>query len=250
MRIRHVRTLVHYDAPQVFEARDPIGGHYIAVMGPAREIQYLVVGVAPKLLRLFREGEIDLLSLIHESDTDARYTTTTIPFAGDELEVEPFGRDLDTSGFMPDPGFVLEDLPSADLMASAGGIRLVLTLDDRPGRVGTGAYTELIRRVQVLTRNVLVSVEAGRETWRRREVLDVVVPAAAGSFRVVLDSSIARIRGRRWRSLQRAGSGWRRRTGNSCSSWPRTGPACATRGPRAKFEGSVAARCRGRKPHG
>lgn len=232
MRIRHVRTLVHYDAPQVFEARDPIGGHYIAVMGPAREIQYLVVGVAPKLLRLFREGEIDLLSLIHESDTDARYTTTTIPFAGDELEVEPFGRDLDTSGFMPDPGFVLEDLPSADLMASAGGIRLVLTLDDRPGRVGTGAYTELIRRVQVLTRNVLVSVEAGRETWRRREVLDVVVPAAAGSFRVVLEAST------------------RKEPSFSCSSWPRTGPACATRGPRAKFEGSVAARCRGRKPHG
>ena len=189
MRIRHVRTLAYYDAPQVFEARDSIGGHYIAVMGPSREIQYLVTGVAPQLLRMFCEGEMDLLSLLQESDTDVCYTTTTIPMAGDELEVEPFVGDLDTSGFMPDPGFVLEDLPSAELTAGAGGIRLELTLDDRLGRVGTGAYTGLIHGIQVLTRHVLVAVEAGIEPWRRRDVLDVVIPAAAGSFRVLLEAS-------------------------------------------------------------
>ena len=52
-RIRHVRTLVYYDGPQVFEARDTIGGHYIAVMGASDEIRYLVAGVAPERLQAF-----------------------------------------------------------------------------------------------------------------------------------------------------------------------------------------------------
>jgi hypothetical protein len=48
--IRHTATLFYYDGPQVFEARDPIGGHYVAVMVEPQDgkDRYLVTGVAPE----------------------------------------------------------------------------------------------------------------------------------------------------------------------------------------------------------
>ena len=105
MSIRHFRTLVYYDAPQVFEARDEIGGHYIAVLGAPGRVLYLVAGVAPALLQEFCAGRMDLLDLMLGSDPGARYTTTTTPFANDtELETEPFREALEGSGFLPGPG--------------------------------------------------------------------------------------------------------------------------------------------------
>lgn len=64
-RIGQVRTLVYYDGVQVFEGRDSSGGRYVGVLiddsGPAA--RYLVVGVAPERLRLFRVGAVDLRTL-------------------------------------------------------------------------------------------------------------------------------------------------------------------------------------------
>ena len=56
--IRHTTTLFYYDGPQVFEARDTIGGHYVAVMVEPQDGQdcYLVAGVEPERLRQFRAG--------------------------------------------------------------------------------------------------------------------------------------------------------------------------------------------------
>ena len=47
--IRHTTTLFYYDGPQVFEARDVIGGHYVAVMVEPEggQDRYLVAGVEP-----------------------------------------------------------------------------------------------------------------------------------------------------------------------------------------------------------
>ena len=46
MHIRHASTLFYYDGPQVFEARDAIGGHYVAVLAPSdgADDRYLVAG--------------------------------------------------------------------------------------------------------------------------------------------------------------------------------------------------------------
>ena len=69
--ILHHRTLFYYDGPHVFEARDVMGGHYVAVMvgsepaGAAESAMRgrgeccLVAGVAPDRLRSFRSGAID-----------------------------------------------------------------------------------------------------------------------------------------------------------------------------------------------
>lgn len=194
MKIRHTKTLVYYDGPQVFEARDAIGGHYIAVMGDSEKLQYLVAGVAPESLHSFFDGVMDLRALVLESEPDARYTTSTMPGGvDDELEVKPFREALD--GFLPDPGYVpdKDDLLASDLLAHTGqreDLLLEMALEAPAGRVGTRAYTEVIHQVQTLIKHVLVSVKGERDSWRLSTgMLDVVTPAARGSLRVLLGTS-------------------------------------------------------------
>lgn len=194
IKIRHTKTLVYYDGPQVFQARDAIGGHYIAVMGASEEIQYLVAGVAPEKLHAFFDCETDLRSLVLQSEPDARYTTSTMPDGvDDELEVEPYRGGLED--FLPDSGFVpdKDDLLAADLLALAGQreeLLLEMALEAPAGRVGTGAYTDVIHQVQMLIRNVLVTVKGDDDDWRLNTgMLDVVTPAARGSLRVLLGTS-------------------------------------------------------------
>jgi len=58
-------VLDYFDGPQIVEARDLIGGHYLGVRipeGPAGD--FLVLGVEPDRLKAFRNGELSLLDLI------------------------------------------------------------------------------------------------------------------------------------------------------------------------------------------
>ena len=73
--IRHTTTLFYYDGPQVFEARDGIGGHYIAVLVEPQDglDSYLVAGVAPERLRQFRAGTLDLRTLLTEGGAEEWY---------------------------------------------------------------------------------------------------------------------------------------------------------------------------------
>ena len=119
--VRYESTLFYYDGPQVFEARDAIGGHYVAVMvdsGPrswtavASEgpgARYLVAGVTPERLRQFRAGAIDLRSLLLGSDEDERYVVTAGNGLGDALTPERLKTPLVDSGYLPEEGFLLHD---------------------------------------------------------------------------------------------------------------------------------------------
>ena len=197
-RIRYVETLVYYDGPQVFEARDAIGGHYIALLGPSdTETRYLVAGVSPLQLAAFRSGEIDLLDLVERSDADSRYTTTSMPLSADtELAVEVFEGPLEGSGFLPEPGYVLKSPslePQVVRASDRRNLRLELILAAM-SRIGTTAYTELLSRVQILVKHAALAVEPDEGTERspirrRDDVFDVVIPASAGSFRVQLEAS-------------------------------------------------------------
>ena len=196
-RIRHIRTLVYYDGPQVFEARDAIGGHYIAVMGPSKEIRYLVTGVAPERLQAFLNGESDLRTLLEESDAGSRYTTTSFPGeeGNYELTVEPFKEPLEASGFLPPSGFVFDpgDLLSADLIAYTSdrdSLAFSMALDTPAHRIAIATYTDVIQQIQSLTSNVLRTIREAGESWKLKDGLfDIVVPAAPGSLCVTLETS-------------------------------------------------------------
>ena len=107
-------TLYYYDGPQVLEARDAIGGHYIAVMVDHLEdhCRYLVAGVAPERLRQFRSGILDLRTLLVDADAHEWYLASA-PMGPEQLmTLEPQHTSLVGSGLLPAEGFVLHDRPA------------------------------------------------------------------------------------------------------------------------------------------
>ena len=114
--IHFVRTLFYHDGPQVFEARDRIGGHYVGVMAPEgdghSEDECLVAGVAPERLNQFCDGAVDLRTLVVQSEPDERYIGTFPAKLDGLFALRPIGAQTIDESFLPSPGFVLRETPS------------------------------------------------------------------------------------------------------------------------------------------
>ena len=199
-------TMLDYcDGPLLFEARDTIGGHYLAMAAelPERKDGYVVVGVAPDRLRQFRAGLIDLRLLVEEAGEDEWYLTEardlTEPFALNRQQ-----RPLSQSEFLPDEGYILHDTPSDAFVLKEAQTRnnLVLELVVEPPeaadnhRIRVETFVGLLDRVQKLVKHAYRMALRDLPRNHRPPVpptdptlLDVVVPAAAGSFRVVLEAA-------------------------------------------------------------
>lgn len=203
--IRHTTTLFYYDGPQVFEARDAIGGHYVAVMVEPENGQdrYLVAGVAPERLRQFRSGTLDLRTLLAEAGAEEWYLAPAVdldqPFA-----LVPQTTPLAGSGFLPDDGFLLHDRPAEELALKEARARnnLVLEIAAEPPesatehRIRAGTLIELLRHVLTMIKHAYGAALRELSPGDRRAIdktdahmMDVVIPAAAGSFRIVLEAA-------------------------------------------------------------
>ena len=207
--IVHHSTLFYYDGPHVFEARDAIGGHYIAVMvgseppgAVANAVRgqgerCLVAGVAPDRLRLFRSGAIDLRSLLLESVPDERYLAAVDSAIDQPLRLEPLTTPLADCGLLPDSGFLLYDRPAEDHVLKEARARnnFVIELVTEPPeaasrhRIRVSTLAGILIRVQALVKYAYRAV-IGTDCRRQDDdMLDVVVPASAGSFQVILEAS-------------------------------------------------------------
>lgn len=110
--IRHFSTLFYYDGPQVFEAHDADGRHYVAVLVDSDSIggeRYLVTGVIPERLGLFRSGGLDLRSLLVESNREERYMATADAGLDQPLMLEKLTEPIEDGGLLPDSGFLLSE---------------------------------------------------------------------------------------------------------------------------------------------
>jgi hypothetical protein len=115
--IRHITTLFYYDGPQVFEARDAIGGHYVAVMvEPQNGLdRFLVAGVEPERLRQFRSGLLDLRTLLTERAVEDWFLTVATGGLTEPLPLQAGQGSLAGSGLLPEPGFLLHDCPAEEM---------------------------------------------------------------------------------------------------------------------------------------
>ena len=205
--IRYARTLFYYDGIQLFLATDPIGGHYVAMMieTPDNGHQYLVVGVAPAELRRFLSGELDLRSLMLQFGNSDWYTTQLPDDLEADLVIEREKSPLLRSGLLPEEGFVLHHSPSSETLIEEARKRhnLVFELVARPPesllghRIRVNTLSSMLTRVQTLVQHSYA--RALRKTSRGPKskadvaqgyMMDVVVPAAAGSFRVLLEAAV------------------------------------------------------------
>ena len=204
--IRHTTTLIYYDGPQVFEARDAIGGHYVAVMVAAEGAhdRYLVAGVEPERLRQFRTGTLDLRTLLAESGGEEWYLATAATGLDQPLTLVPQSAPLMESGLLPDPGFVLHDHPAEEFALKEARERNNLVLEiaaDPPEaaeehRIRVYTLIELLGHVQIMVKHAYGAAWREMPANIRRAIdrsdaylMDVVIPAASGSFRVVLEAA-------------------------------------------------------------
>ena len=201
-KIRHTKTLFYYDGTQVFEAHDAIGGHYVAVMVESDNSneRYLVAGVAPQRLREFRSGAIDLRSLLIESDEEERYLATVDTDLDHPLVLNNLSTTLMDSGFLPDAGFVLHDRSSDDSVLREARERnnLVLEVVAEPPeaamqhRIRANTLAGMLNLVQGMVKHAYKAEMKGDDPRYRQpdeDMMDVVVPAAAGSFQIVLEAA-------------------------------------------------------------
>ena len=209
--VRYESTLFYYDGPQVFEARDAIGGHYVAVMVDSRPHsstaassdgagdRYLVAGTAPERLRQFRTGAIDLRSLLIGSDQEERYVATARNGVEDVLALQRLTTPLIESGYLPDEGFLLHDHASDGVLREARERNnLVVEIIAEPPeaatehRIHASTLAGMLHHVQAMVRHAYrkARLDHGARGPRPTDaLLDVVVPAAPGSFRVVLEAA-------------------------------------------------------------
>jgi hypothetical protein len=202
--ILHTQTLLYYDGPQVFEACDSIGGHYVAVMVD-HEDRYLVCGVKPESLREFRSGMLDLRSLLLEQGEGEWY----LGYVQQDVEGFVLGLELQNlnllqSDLLPESGFVLHETEASELalMEARQRNNFVLEVSVEPPeaamehRIHVPTFVGLLSHLQTLVKNAYAFArrELSQSTKKALDsndahLLDVVIPAAAGSFRVFFEAS-------------------------------------------------------------
>ena len=206
--ISPTEILIYYDGVEVFAGRDPIGGHYIgmALKRTSAYEHYLVTGVRPERLRQFRWGTVDLRTLFLEAPGGHWYKARAGGDLGECVELEPQeGSIADADDLLPLEGLTLHDGPIDDLALQEARARrnVVFEFSIEPPeaaesqRVGMNTLGNLLLQVQSVVE--CAYRDAVRDLSDKDKnayspdgyLMDVVVPAAAGSFRVVLEAAKA-----------------------------------------------------------
>ena len=205
MHIQPTETLVYYDGVEVFAGQDSIGGHYIGMIIDTIDTvdRYLVTGVSPERLRQFRSGVVDLRTLFLEAPDDEWFITMADGDPGQSLVLEPQSAPLLATEFLPEEGFFLEEVPEDDLALQQARERgkVVFEFSVEPPetavghRIRTTTLAALLTHLQTFVRYAYRAAVRDLPNSVRQQidttdghVMDVVEPAMAGSFRVILEA--------------------------------------------------------------
>ena len=199
-------ALVYCDGVNVFEGRDSIGGHYVGmIVDTVGDLdRYVVVGAPPERLRQFRSGMLDLRTLLLGTPGGDWYMTLTNSIHGEPLVLEPQSTSLADADFLPNEGFVLDDVPVYDraLVEARGRGNVILEFSTEPPeaaeahRIHMATLGGLLIQMQMLLRHAYRRAVSELSDSNRSAIdttdsylMDVIVPASAGSFNVVLEAA-------------------------------------------------------------
>ena len=162
--VRHTATLDYYDGPILFEARDAIGGHYLAAAADTRsgKTLFAVVGVSPERLHEFRNGTVDLRDLMVEAGSDEWYVACENP-ATEDFDLELQASPLSTSRYLPKVGYKLDAATSNDatvLDESHPRDSLAIQRKADPSETGDGGFEK------VALEGRLVGADLNTGAWR------------------------------------------------------------------------------------
>lgn len=204
--IRPTETFVYYDGVEVFAGQDSIGGHYIGMIVDTIDSvdRYLVTGVLPERLRQFRSGVVDLRTLFLEAPDDEWYITRADGDPGQSLVLEPQSGSLLATDYLPAEGFLLEDVLVDDLALQQARERgnVVFEFSVEPPesalghRIRTTTLAVLLMHLQTFVRYAYRAALRDLTSGVRQHIdttdghiMDVVVPATPGSYRVILEAA-------------------------------------------------------------
>lgn len=195
------KTLYFYDSPQIIELRDFYGGCFVGVL--VDDDRFVATGVAPETLRQFREGSVDLRSAMLEFGNSEWFLSASDVDLNAPIGFQVQSESLLQSGFLPDDGFTLHVVSeTSDVLAEARSRNnLILDISVSPPesasehRIRANTLAGLLFNVQKLVqhaygaarRELSFSVR-GRVEAAQGHLLDVIVPARPGSFRVLLEA--------------------------------------------------------------
>ncbi len=105
--------LIRHDTPQLFTAKDKIGGLYVclAVDDKDGQSQFLAVAISNNRLQELKTGQIDLYTVFASPELETWFKVND--FENDTLTIEPFSGEIPES-WLPIPG---EYLPQAALLS-------------------------------------------------------------------------------------------------------------------------------------
>ncbi len=163
-KIYYHKTLLYYDVPVIFEARDSIGGHYIAsaIKSENGHDRHLLVGVTPESLMRFKNGFDDLRSITINSSIEDRYISKTNYLSQDEpLSLIQLNDETIEEEYLPSPGLLLYDEISEDKLIAEAREReaVILKLSARPPgeiiehQIKASTIGKIITNVQLMVKN-------------------------------------------------------------------------------------------------
>ena len=178
-QITYERTIEYYEGIQLFEARDPIGGTYVASYlgsdGPADK--YLLVGCEPEKLGQFRNGSIDLKTLMGMSAKHGWCVADVTDF-DEPFDFAPEDSDEIPDDILPKPGGFIAgvevDHEVTKRARQSDSFTIQVRIEPREAtreqRVRAKTLIDLIRHVQTLTRHAVeqVAKEEQEATGTRR----------------------------------------------------------------------------------
>lgn len=207
--LKHTQTLMYYDGPELIEARDQIGGYWIVMLVENRETDdlFIAAGVAPEQLQLFKSGRLDLKTLFLCRPIPEWFLTSSIGDLNEPFLLEPASGDLEKSGYLPDDDLFLHVVTSDDSVIQESRKRnnLILELSVDPPeaatehRIATFKLAGLISGMDSLLKKAYTvgmnRLDRKSKNSMNKDVpvtegpgFDVIIPAKAGSFRIVLEA--------------------------------------------------------------
>ena len=163
--IRHDRTMDYYDGILLFEARDYIGGHYIAsILETGKDSdRYLLTGCEPGELRLLRSGGTDLRSLLERSARHG-WCIAELTKLDEPLKVGPAKEGPITEDLLPKPGMLIAEAEVDHRVVATARERdnvviqvAVETIEDAGNlKIDARTLSNLITYVQSLTRQAVI----------------------------------------------------------------------------------------------
>lgn len=197
--IKPTRILSYFDGIEVFCAKDAADGNYVATLVEEGDVpKYLVAGVSFNCLSDLMAGQIDLKRAFDEAADGEWFLVDARASFGEPLSLEPCLKDTLPPRYLPVDGFTIEpQIDSYHALMYAHERKNCVFSFGLDSSIHIDTLSELLAYIHLMVnyayrRSVsdLPSRDRPRVDASRATAMRVVLPAAPGSYHMVLEAAM------------------------------------------------------------